>query len=161
MHARHHCACEVRRPAGVLHLGRTRRVVVIENDELKRNLCGKLRYVFRPPAERCACVRIDSFQVVEKSRCRNVPRNPEARSVRDRAVRLQKEAAFVIENVFLVIWLWSAGGRNRKADTGRKKPRRNKGHDKHTFRLDVMAQDTLPNTLSLTPNRRVGAVIFL
>ncbi len=63
----------MRRAARVLHLRRTRRVVVIENHELEGDPIGKVRHVFRSAPESGAHVGIDAFQIVEKSRRGDVP----------------------------------------------------------------------------------------
>ena len=117
MHARHHRARQVRRPARVLHLRRTCRVVMIEHNELERDRVREVRHIFRPAPERCAHVGIDALQIIEKCRRRDVPRNSEARPIRNRAIGLQKQSALVIEDVFLVIRFGSAARRNCNADT--------------------------------------------
>src|ERR1700750_744424 len=106
MHARHHRARQIGRSARVFHLWRTRRVVMIENDELQRKLIGKLRDIFGPRTEGRAHVGVDALEVVEESRRGDVAGDAEAWPVGNRAIRLQENAALVITDVFLVIGGW-------------------------------------------------------
>lgn len=120
-------------------------------------MIGELCHVFRTAAKRCAVIGIDALQIVEKSGRRDVARNPEARSVGNRAVRLEEESALVVPDIFIVIRArpsgsarsaWITWRRSSDANTGRKELRNkqsyNQSCDRGNVRWKAESQGSVP-----------------